>query len=61
MSAGTYYFNNPGVLNASDATINGEAAEADGTITINYNTDDVTLNMTINGVKYTGTSTNKIF
>ena len=61
LGAGTYYFNNPGVLNASDATINGEAAEADGTITINYNTDDVTLNMTINGVKYTGTSTNKIF
>lgn len=60
LSAGTYYFNNPGILNASDATLNGEAAEADGTITINDNTYTVTLNLTINGAKITGTSTNHI-
>lgn len=61
LSAGTYYFNNPGILNASDATLNGEAAEADGTITINANTYTVTLNMTINGAKITGTSKNALY
>ena len=61
LSAGTYYFNNPGILNASDATLNGEAAEADGTITMNANTYTVTLNMTVNGAKITGTSKNALF
>ncbi len=61
LSAGTYYFNNPGILNASDATLNGEAAEADGTITLNNNTYTITLNMTINGAKITGTSKNALF
>ena len=61
LSAGTYYFNNPGILNASDATLNGEAAEADGTITLNNNTYTVTLNLTVNGAKITGTSKNALF
>ena len=61
LSGGTYYFNNPGILNASDATLNGVAAEADGTITLNNNTYTITLNMTINGAKYTGTSKNGLF
>lgn len=61
LSAGTYYFNNPGILNASDATLNGEAAEADGTITLNNNTYTITLNMTVNGAKITGTSKNALF
>lgn len=61
LSAGTYYFNNPGILNASDATFNGVAAEADGTITLNNNTYTVTLNLTVNGAKITGTSKNALF
>ena len=61
LSAGTYYFNNPGILNASDATLNGVAAEADGTITLNNNTYTITLNMTVNGAKITGTSKNALF
>lgn len=61
LSAGTYYFNDPGILNASDATLNGVAAEADGTITLNNNTYTITLNMTINGAKITGTSKNALF
>uniref|UniRef100_UPI0040568E63 DUF6562 domain-containing protein n=1 Tax=Alistipes sp. TaxID=1872444 RepID=UPI0040568E63 len=61
LGAGTYYFNNPGIYNASDATLNGEAAEADGTITMNANTYTITLNMTINGAKITGTSKNALF
>ena len=60
LSTGTYYFNNPGVLNASDATFNGVAAEADGTIVYNDNTYTVTLNMTVNGIKITGTSKNSL-
>lgn len=61
LSAGTYYFNDPGILNASDATFNGVAAEADGTITLNNNTYTVTLNLTVNGAKITGTSKNALF
>lgn len=62
VSAATYFFNDPdGVFKASDATFNGESVEADGTITINYNNYDVTLDMTINGVNYIGTSTNYLF
>lgn len=61
LGAGTYFFNDPtGVLTASDATLNGEAAEADGTISINYNTYDCTIDLTINGGKITGTSKNHL-
>ena len=61
LGAGTYFFNDPtGVLTASDATLNGEAVEADGTISINYNTYDCTIDLTINGGKITGTSKNHL-
>lgn len=54
LSAGTFYINDNGTLNA---TINGEAS---GTIKIDGDTYKVTIDATIDGVKYTGTSTNSV-
>lgn len=61
---GSYYLNEPGVNNADNVTVNGEAIATEntsGTITIDYNSDQVIVDMTINGTKYVGTSTNKLF
>jgi hypothetical protein len=61
LSAGTYYINDTdGVFYATDITVNGEAATmAEGTITIDYSYY-VTVSMTIDGVKYSGTSSNPV-
>lgn len=60
LSAGTYYINDTtGVLYATDITVNGTAATTvSGTITLANNTYKISLDMTVDGVKYSGTSTN---
>lgn len=61
---GSYYLNEPGVNNADNVTVNGKAIAAEntsGTITFDYNSGNVIVDMTINGTKYVGTSTNTLF
>lgn len=62
LSAGTYYINDTaGVLYATDITVNGvPATSVSGTIELTNNTYYVTLNMTVDGVKYSGTSSNPV-
>ena len=62
VAGGTYYIYDNGTLNITDVKVNGETAEsASGTVEMssasNYH---ITLNAVINGVKYTGTSTNAV-
>lgn len=61
--AGLYYINDTdGVYYATDITVNGKAATSVwGTIEVTYNTYKVVLDMTVDGVKYTGTSTNSMY
>ena len=61
---GSYYLNEPGVNNADNVTVNGKAIATEntsGTITFDYNSGNVIVDMTINGTKYVGTSTNTLF
>ena len=61
IASGTYYINDNGFLNAYDVTINGVAAEsASGTVSISTSDYHVVIDAVINGVKYTGTSTNAV-
>ncbi len=62
LGAGTYYINDTnGVFYATDITVNGKAATSvGGTIAVTANDYFVSLNMTVDGVKYTGTSTNNV-
>lgn len=60
----SYYLNQRGVNNADNVTVNGEAIATEntsGTITLYLNTNKVIVDMTINGTKYVGTSTNELF
>lgn len=62
IAGGTFYINDSGALNAYDVTVNGVAAEsASGSIEMssasNYH---IEIDAVINGVKYTGTSTNAV-
>ena len=61
IASGIYYINDNGFLNAYDVTINGVAAEsASGTVSISTSDYHVVIDAVINGVKYTGTSTNAV-
>ena len=62
LAGGTFYINNPGALNITKVTVNGEVTEdASGTVTISTNLGyRVVLDCYINGVHYTGTSTNPV-
>lgn len=62
MAAGTFYFSGDGALNVTNVTVNGVTAEsASGTVSISTNDNyHVVINAEINGVKYTGTSTNAV-
>lgn len=62
LAGATFIINGTGVLNATNVTVDGVAAEsASGTVelssSLNYH---VVINAVINGVTYTGTSTNAI-
>jgi hypothetical protein len=61
VGVGTYYINDTkGVSYATDVKVNGVAAtSAEGTFTIN-NSYALSIDATIDGVKYTGTSTNTL-
>ena len=61
VGAGTYYINDPGVFNVTSITVDGVdvTESSSGTVAIGYDYK-ITLNVTLNGVKYTGTSTNAI-
>lgn len=61
--SGTIPVADSGFARAYDFTVNGtsvDAANVSGSISLDYNTYKVTLDLVINGVKYTGTSTNGI-
>ena len=61
--SGTIPVASSGFAYAYDFTVNGtsvDAANVSGSISLDYNTYKVTLDLVINGVKYTGTSTNGI-
>lgn len=62
MVAGTFYFGGDGALNVTNVTVDGVTAEsASGTVSISTNDNyHVVINAEINGVKYTGTSTNAV-
>lgn len=62
LAGGTFYFNGTGAMNAIDVKVNGVAAEsASGTLEISTNQGyRIVLDAEINGVKYTGTSTNPV-
>lgn len=62
IAGGTFYINDNGALNAYDVTVNGVAAEsASGTLEMSSsNNYHIVLDAVINGVKYTGTSTNAV-
>ncbi len=62
MAAGIFHFGGSGVLNITSVTVNGVAAEsASGTVSISTNDNyHVVIDAVINGVKYTGTSTNAV-
>ena len=62
LSGGTFYLNGNGVLNASNITVNGVAAEsASGTMEMSAASSYyIKLDCYINGVHYTGTSNNPV-
>ena len=62
MAAGTFYFGGDGGLNVTNVTVNGVTAEsASGTVSMSTNDNyHVVIDATINGVKYTGKSTNAV-
>ena len=62
LSGGTFYLNGNGVLNASNITVNGVAAEsASGTMEMSSASNYyIKLDCYINGVHYTGTSNNPV-
>ena len=62
LAGGTFYLNGDGVLNASNVTVNGVAAEsASGTMEMSSASSYyIVLDCYINGVHYTGTSNNPV-
>ena len=62
LAGGTFYLNGDGVLNASNITVNGVAAEsASGTMEMSSASSYyIVLDCYINGVHYTGTSNNPV-
>ena len=62
VAGGTFYILDNGTLNVTKVVVNGvETTDAYGTIEMGSNNSyHVTLNATINGVKYTGTSSNAV-
>lgn len=61
LSAGSFTIGNSGTLYAKDLAVDGVAAEsASGTITLDDSSYKISIDAVINGVKYTGTSTNGI-
>ena len=62
ISGGTFYLFGDGVLNVTDVTVNGVAAEsASGTMEMSSSSNyHIVLNCYINGVHYTGTSSNPV-
>ena len=62
VSSGTFYILDSGVLNITKVVVNGvETTDASGTVMMSTNNSyHVTLNATINGVRYTGTSSNAV-
>ena len=62
LSGGTFYIFDNGQLNITKVVVNGvETTDAYGTVEMGSNNSyHVTLNATINGVKYTGTSSNAV-
>ena len=62
LAGATFIINGTGVLNATNVTVDGVAAEsASGTVEISSSLNyHVIINAVINGVTYTGTSTNAI-
>ena len=62
LAGGTFYLNGDGVLNASNITVNGVAAEsASGTMEMSTSSSYyIVLDCYINGVHYTGTSNNPV-
>ena len=62
LAGGTFYINGDGVLNASNVTVNGVAAEsASGTMEMSSASSYyIVLDCYINGVHYTGTSNNPV-
>lgn len=60
-AAGTFYFGGDGMLNVTNVTVDGVTAEsASGTVSISASDYHVVIDAVINGVKYTGTSTNAV-
>lgn len=60
-AAGTFYFGGDGMLNVTTVTVDGVTAEsASGTVSISASDYHVVIDAVINGVKYTGTSTNAV-
>lgn len=60
-AAGTFYFGGDGMLNVTNVTVDGVTAEsASGTVSISTSDYHVVIDAVINGVKYTGTSTNAV-
>lgn len=62
MAGATFYFSGSGGLHITKVTVNGVAAEsASGTVSISTNDNyHVVIDAVINGVKYTGKSTNSV-
>ena len=62
LSGGTFYILDNDYLNITNVVVNGvETTDAYGTVEMGHNNSyHVTLNATINGVKYTGTSSNAV-
>ena len=62
ISGGTFYILDNGSLNITKVVVDGvETTDASGTVEMGSNNSyHVTLNATINGVKYTGTSSNAV-
>ena len=62
VAGGTFYIFDNGVLNITKVVVNGEeTTDASGTVEMSSNNNYyITLDATINGVKYTGTSSNAV-
>lgn len=62
LSGGTFYILDNGILNITKIVVDGvETTDASGTVEMSSNNGyHITLNATINGVKYTGTSSNAV-
>lgn len=61
VSAGTFYIYDAGTLNITKVVVDGvDTTDASGTITLDPSSFHAIIDATINGVRYTGTSTNSV-